>query len=321
MIQSTYANNPTIHTLDLNFLGLSGTIAAYLVLHKDGAVLIESGPGSTISGLEVALSDHHLRVSDISDVFLTHIHLDHAGAAGWLARQGARIHVHPVGAPHLLDPEKLLTSAERIYGDQMQALWGDFLPVPEDRLFSMQDQEEIEFDHFSIRAIDTPGHANHHYAYVIGDTCFSGDIGGVRMQGLKHLRIPMPPPEFHLETWRESILKLLHEHNRGAFQRIAPTHFGLFDDPGWHLNAILKSLDEIEAWLLQTMPSQPALEEINQQFLQWTARLSAEQGLAHEHIQAYEAANPSWMSAAGLQRYWRKFRESGSIPPEKGNRT
>ncbi len=300
---------PLIHTLDLNFLGLPGTIAAYLVPHKGGAILIESGPGSTIPGLEKALSAHHFKINDISDVFLTHIHLDHAGAAGWLARQGARIHVHPVGAPHLLNPDKLLASAERIYRDQMQTLWGEFLPVPENKLNTLEDQAEINFDGFSIRAIDTPGHANHHYAYILGDTCFSGDIGGVRMQGLKHLRIPMPPPEFHLETWRESIDKLLKEHHRGAFQRIAPTHFGLFDDPDWHLTAVLKSLQEIEAWLLHTMPSQPSLEEINQRFLQWTANISAEQGLSQDHIQAYEAANPSWMSAAGMQRYWRKHRE------------
>lgn len=310
MAHSNLSKNPVVHTLDLHFLGLPGTIAAYLVPHKEGAILIESGPGSTISSLERALSTHHLKVSDISDVFLTHIHLDHAGAAGWLARQGARIHVHPVGAPHLANPEKLLASAERIYGDQMQTLWGDFLSVPEDQLNILDNQAVVEFDGFGVKALDTPGHANHHYAYTIGDICFSGDIGGVRMQGLQHLRIPMPPPEFHLETWRESIQQVLQEHKRGAFQRIAPTHFGIFEDPGWHLNAVLKSLDEIEAWLLQTMPTRPSLEELNQRFLQWTASRSAEQGLEQEQIQAYEAANPSWMSAAGMQRYWQKYRET-----------
>jgi glyoxylase-like metal-dependent hydrolase (beta-lactamase superfamily II) len=208
-----------------------------------------------------------------------------------------------------LNPEKLLASAERIYGDQMQTLWGDFLPVPQDKLVILEDQAEIEFDAFTLRSINTPGHANHHYAYIVGNICFSGDIGGVRIQGLQHLRIPMPPPEFHLETWRESIQTLIREHEQGAFQRIAPTHFGLFSDPDWHLHSILQSLDEIEAWLIQTMPSHPELDEINQQFLEWTAERSAEQGLSPEEIQAYEAANPSWMSAAGMQRYWRKHRE------------
>jgi glyoxylase-like metal-dependent hydrolase (beta-lactamase superfamily II) len=301
--------NPVVHTLDLNFLGLPGTIAAYLLPHANGAALIESGPGSTIPNLERALAAHHLKLNDISDVFLTHIHLDHAGAAGWLARQGARIHVHPAGAPHLLNPEKLLASAERIYGDQMQTLWGEFLSVPEEKLFILEDQEEIEFDTFTLRSINTPGHANHHYAYIVGNICFSGDIGGVRIQALQHLRIPMPPPEFHLETWRESIRKLILQQQQGAFQRIAPTHFGLFSDPDWHLHSVLKSLDEIEAWLNQIMPSHPALDEINQRFLAWTAEHSAEQGLSPGEIQAYEAANPSWMSAAGMQRYWRKHRE------------
>ncbi len=256
------------------------------------------------------LANHQLKTSDISDVFLTHIHLDHAGASGWLARQGARIHVHPVGAPHLLDPEKLLASAKRIYEDQMETLWGEFLPVPEDRLSIIEDQQVIEFDTFTIRAIDTPGHAYHHHAYVVGDCCFSGDVGGVRLQGLQHLRVPMPPPEFQLELWRESIQKLLSEYQHGLFQRIAPTHFGIFSDPGWHLNKLLISLDEIDAWLLQTMPSQTSLEEINHKFLQWTAERSSEQGLDQNQIQAYEAANPSWMSASGMQRYWRKFRET-----------
>lgn len=309
MIKYAKNNSAKVHTLDLHFLGLPGTIASYLVPHKGGAILIESGPGSTIQNLKKSLEPYHLSIQDITDVFLTHIHLDHAGAAGWFAQQGARIHVHPNGAPHLLNPEKLLASAERIYGDQMQALWGDFLSVPEDKLVIMQDQTEIEFDHFTIRAIDTPGHANHHYAYILGDICFSGDIGGVRMQGLQHLRIPMPPPEFHLEIWRDSINKLLLLYQQGYFSQIAPTHFGVFHDTEWHLNTVLKSLDEIEIWLLKNMPGNPTLDQINQQFLIWTAELSAQQGLAKEHVQAYEAANPSWMSAAGIQRYWRKFRE------------
>src|SRR5512135_1903027 len=114
-------------TLDLNFQGKTQAIAAYLVRHSSGAILIESGPGSTVPALQAGLAAHRLSSSDVTHVLLTHIHLDHAGAAGWLARQGAQIYVHPVGAPHLLHPEKLLASAARIYGDQMETLWGEFL--------------------------------------------------------------------------------------------------------------------------------------------------------------------------------------------------
>src|SRR5512143_2025441 len=169
-----------VQTLDLNFLELAGTIAVYLIPHPHGAVLVESGPGSTLHNLKAGLESHGLKPSDISDVLLTHIHLDHAGSAGWWARQGARIHVHPVGAPHLLDPEKLLASAQRIYGDQMDRLWGEFLPVPDDRLVIIQDGDEVEIDGLCFKALDTPGHANHHYAYLFGDVCFTGDIGGIR---------------------------------------------------------------------------------------------------------------------------------------------
>ena len=134
-MNSPQVTEGTIDTLDLNFCGFAGAIAAYLISHAHGAVLVECGPGSTVAALwKRRCSGMGLKTGDITDVLLTHIHLDHAGAAGWLARQGARIHVHPVGAPHLINPEKLLASASRIYGDSMQTLWGDFLPVPEDHL-------------------------------------------------------------------------------------------------------------------------------------------------------------------------------------------
>ena len=207
-MSSTQIIEGKIQTLDLKFRGFSGAIAAYLIPHSQGAVLVECGPGSTSMALEAGLQGIGLKVSDISDVLLTHIHLDHAGAAGWLARHGARIHVHPVGAPHLLNPEKLLASAARIYGDNMHTLWGEFLPVPEEQLTVHEDGEVIEIEGLRFRALDTPGHAFHHYAYIYQEVCFSGDIGGVRVGGARHVRLPMPPPEFNLELWRESVRRL-----------------------------------------------------------------------------------------------------------------
>jgi glyoxylase-like metal-dependent hydrolase (beta-lactamase superfamily II) len=123
-----------IITIDLNFQNRMQTIASYLIRGHDSVVLIESGPGSTLSALEAGLAKEGLSPRDVTHVLLTHIHLDHAGAAGWLSRQGAQIYVHPNGAPHLLNPEKLIASATRIYGDRMETLWGEFLPVAEDRL-------------------------------------------------------------------------------------------------------------------------------------------------------------------------------------------
>lgn len=296
--------NPRLKTIDLNFLGLPGTIAAYLITHGHGAILIESGPGSTSANLERALQSHGLHPSDITDVLLTHIHLDHAGAAGWLASHGARVHVHAVGAPHMVDPEKLLTSAQRIYGDMMDTLWGDFLPVRENQLIALQDGDVIEIEDLSLRAIDTPGHANHHMAYLFENVCFSGDIGGVRLAGLRHLRVPMPPPEFHLEKWRASVEQLSQE----TFHYIAPTHFGLYNDRDWHLRTLQEALDDIDQWIEAHLPDEPALETLNAGFLAWTAERSTQDELLGEYHQLYEAANPSWMSSQGILRYWKKFR-------------
>jgi glyoxylase-like metal-dependent hydrolase (beta-lactamase superfamily II) len=132
-----------IHTLDLNFQGRPRAIAAYMLEHADGVVLVESGPGSSVPALEAALKTRGYGLQHVTHVFLTHIHLDHAGAAGYLASQGAQVYVHPAGAPHLLNPEKLLTSAGRIYGDLMEPLWGQFLAVPPEKLTVLQDEEEV----------------------------------------------------------------------------------------------------------------------------------------------------------------------------------
>lgn len=297
-----------VHTLDLGFLGLSGVIASYLIPHPHGAVLVESGPGSTIPGLQHELAHYGLNEREITDVLLTHIHLDHAGAAGWLSRQGARIHVHPVGAPHLLNPEKLLASAARIYGDQMQTLWGEFLNVPEDRLHVLEDNEIIEIEDLRFQALSTPGHANHHHAYIFEGYCFSGDVGGVRMAGTHHLRLPMVPPEFILESWRASLQRLAQAFSQQDVHSIAPTHFGIFPDPDWHLSALARALDEIEAWIDANLPGEPPESVLQEQFMSWTRQRTLDEGVDPDLLERYEAANPSFMSVSGILRYYRKYR-------------
>jgi len=291
-----------IHTLDLNFMGINRAIAAYLIPYAHGAVLVECGPGSTTEALESELKALGYSTGDITDVFLTHIHLDHAGAAGWLASYGARIHVHPFGAPHLLNPDKLLNSAARIYGQLMDTLWGEFLPVPESRLSVLQDRDLVEVGDLVLRVIDTPGHANHHYAYILDNICFSGDIAGVRLPGPNHLRLPMPPPEFHLEKWRQSLEKLSQE----KFTLLAPTHFGIYSDPDWHLSRVAKALDDVEGWMAAVMPDDPPVETLQEEFVRWIKSISFQEGLTTDHIHAYEITNPSWMSAHGIRRYWDK---------------
>ena len=299
------AKTPVI-TLDLNFQGRKQAIAAYLIPHSSGVVLIECGAGSTLPGLQTALAEHGYSVADVTHVLLSHIHLDHAGAAGWLARQGAEVYVHPVGAPHMLNPEKLLASAARIYGDRMDELWGEFLSVPDDRLTVAEDAQEIVIGNLHFLPIDTPGHAYHHYAYLFEDICFSGDIGGVRIPGFPYMRIPMPPPELHLERWRESVKRLRRE----KFNRIAPTHFGIFDDPDWQLNELEKNLDAVSRWLEDVMPAAPPIEELRQLFSDWMDEQARKSGLSETVTKVYEVANPVGMSADGLQRYWKKYRLS-----------
>jgi len=291
--------------LDLEFQGVPGVIASYLLPHEEGAVLIESGPGSTRETLARRLGENGYTLADVSDVFITHIHLDHAGAAGWLAQHGARIHVHSAGAPHLADPGKLLASATRIYGDQMESLWGEFIPVPPEKLFSLQDGERVVLPGTSILAVDTPGHANHHMVFFLDGACFSGDVGGVRLNGMKALRVPMPPPEFNLENWRATLRKI------ASFkpQTIVPTHYGIHTDPAWHLSELERQLVQIENWMLAHFTRGNSPNEIRQSFSQWVKSWDEEDGLDGWSVQAYELANPTFMSLDGMLRYWRKFRE------------
>ena len=297
-----------IVTLDLNFQGRPHAIAAYLIRDGDSVVLIESGPGSTLPSLDAGLASEGLSPHDLTHVLLTHIHLDHAGAAGRLAQQGAQIYVHPVGAPHMVNPEKLLASAARIYGDRMGSLWGEFLPVPESQIKVPNDSVEIVIGNLRFIPINTPGHAEHHFAYLFEDICFSGDVGGVRIPGYPYLRVPMPPPELHLERWHESIARLRRE----KFTRIAPTHFGMYDDPEWQLREVEKGLDSASRWLEQTMSEDSSIEieALRQSFTEWMMDEAVQMGLSEDVINAYILANPPGMSADGLLRYWKKVKKA-----------
>lgn len=299
---------PDIQILDHHFLSCPRAIASYLIPYPGGAVLIESGPGSTQVQLQKSLRERGYELEDISHLLLTHIHLDHAGAAGWLANHGAAVYVHERGYPHLLDPSKLISSAARIYQDKMAYLWGEILPVPADRLISVSDGAEIQVGPYLFRALDTPGHANHHLVYLLDETCFSGDVGGVRINapGERHLRIPMPPPEFHPPLWRKSVEKLKRE----AISRIAPTHFGIYQDPAWHLDAVLSELDAAEEWMAEVMPRHLPIEELRSEFVTWAKNRSLALGAKADALDAFEKANPSGMSADGMQRYWEKFVET-----------
>ena len=294
------------HTLDLNFQNRHDAIAAYLIPHAEGAILVESGPGSTIDALQVRLAEHNLTVKDITHVLLTHIHLDHAGAAGWLSRQGAKVVVHPVGAPHMIDPSKLIASATRIYQDKMETLWGEFLAVPEEQVYIPEDGEILEIGGVEVNIHFTPGHAEHHISYGVDDLVFAGDIGGIRMPDYTYLRLPLVPPELNLEKWQASFEKLLGFH----YKRIAPTHFSIFDDAEQHIQNGMKVIANTSKWLDEVMPAEPTTEELGEKFAAWMLAEGEEAGVSADILKTYEIANPLHMAATGLSRYWKKFRQT-----------
>ena len=297
----------SVITLDLNFQGKSQAIASYLIQSGDAVVLVECGPGSSLQGLEAALRVNGLSTKDVTHLLLTHIHLDHAGAAGWFSRQGTQIYVHPFGATHLLNPEKLLASATRIYGDRMESLWGEFLPVVPEQLHILEDGQDVQVGNLHITALYAPGHAVHHCVYLYDEICFTGDVGGVRIPGYLYLQVPMPPPDLHIGRWRDTLV-----HLRGLkFKYIAPTHFGIFDDPEWHLQEVEKGLDAAERWMEATMPANPSEEELRASFTVWMEAEGKSQGLIPGVVKSYQLANPLGMSADGLARYWRKTRTVG----------
>ena len=294
----------SIKTLDLNFLNRKEAIAAYLIPYSGGAILVETGAGSTVNELTNQLKQYGLKPKDVTHVFLTHIHLDHAGAAGWLAKQGAQIFVHPVGVRHMTDPEKLISSAKRIYGDKMDFLWGEFLPVPDGKLSSVSDREQIKIRDLIFTAIHTSGHAEHHISWLFEDTCFTGDVGGVRIPGVFYIRLPIVPPELHFEKWRQS-LALLSE---SGFNNIAPTHFGIFSDAGAHLTLARQILDENENWMEQTFKDEKPIEVLRELYVAFLNEQGVRLGVNEETLRTSDIANPSWMSADGLHRYWNKNR-------------
>jgi glyoxylase-like metal-dependent hydrolase (beta-lactamase superfamily II) len=286
----------------LHFLGHPQTIASFLVRGPDGPVLVESGPGSTVAVLQAGLQQFGLTPDDIHDVLLTHIHLDHAGAAGWLAQRGATIHVHQAGAPHLARPERLLTSARRIYGDQMDALWGEFLPVPEAQLRPLAHNDVVRAGGLEFTALDTPGHAGHHMIYQLGDIAFAGDLGGVRRPGLRHVRVPTPPPEFDRNAWLASI-----ERVRGlGLGRLYLTHFGPIDDVDEHLARVAGLVSDYAQQVHEALLRGAERDAIVTEFGAWEqARMEAE-GVPPEQWPVYADIGPVGMSVDGMIRYWQK---------------
>ncbi len=271
--------------LDLVHLGRPRVIGCYLLETGDGPALFDCGPATCVPELKARLAERGLELGDLRHLLLSHIHLDHAGAAGVLVREHPelQVHVSAIGAPHLIDPSRLETSARRLYGDEFDALWGELAPVPEANVHA------VGAEVLGLEAFPSPGHASHHVCYFDRDgTLYAGDAAGVRIQPSTSVLPPTPPPEVDLEAWAATI-EAIRSH---APQRLALIHFGVADDVERHLDELRQRLERWSSWVREG-----ADEE------EFVSSAAADLGPDRE---AYDQAMPFWQSYAGLKRYWEK---------------
>lgn len=299
-----------IDTIDLHFHDTPGIIAAFVVRLGADVVLIETGPGSCLPRLVSGLRQLGIEPGDIRNVFVTHIHLDHAGAAGWWAQQGATVHVHARGAPHLIDPAKLIDSASRIYGDRMHTLWGDILPAPVRNVQVMEDGEVVEVGGLRVIAWRTPGHARHHLAFQIGDVVFAGDVAGVRLQGCHYLSVAAAPPQFDPVAYVASVERLM-----SVCGRLVLTHYGEMADPQAHLHAYRERITEVHEkvrrWHAEGLPA----DVIARRYTESEHAIASAAGVSEADWERYERVNGTAMCADGIRLFCEKEQAAGSTGP------
>lgn len=299
-----------IGVIDLHHRGLPKLIAAYVVRSDDGLVLIEAGPGSTLDNLLDGLTSLGLEPAELRHILLTHIHLDHAGAAGSLLQRfpESRLYVHERGARHMIDPSRLLQSAERIYGAMMGPLWGEFLPCPEDRVTVLTDGDQVRAGDLTLDVHYTPGHASHHIAYhdLGRNVVFAGDVAGVRIPPSSLVWPPTPPPDIDIEAWHASINRLRELDP----DQILIAHFGPYDDVDRQLRMLEERLDEwaslMSGWQDEGLERDEMIARLEEHVIGEIERVesSSDSGEAARHV------TPFGMSVDGLLRYVQK-RDAG----------
>ena len=274
--------------LDLHHEDAERVIGVYLLETEDGLALQDCGPSTDIPALKAALVEHGLVLTDIRHLLLSHIHLDHAGAAGTLVREhpGLQVHVSEIGAPHVVDPSRLERSARRLYGEDFDRQWGELAPVPDENVHVVGSSV------LGLECFPTPGHAAHHVCYLDRDgTLYAGDAAGVRIVPDRHILPVAPPPEVDLEAWERTI----DEIELRAPERLARIHFGVVDQPRDHLRRLRRQLRLWGQRVRQGMTEEEFVEAAR-------ADLEEEAGDAPY----YERAAPLWQSYLGLRRYWDK---------------
>jgi len=291
----------------INIIGLSlkhipFAIAAHLIETEAGPILLETGPHSTLPTLEAGLAEYGYKIEDIQHVFLTHIHLDHAGAAWAFAEKGATIYMHPFGKKHMVDPSKLLASAKMIYKEQMDALWGTLRPIPEEQIITVKHGEKFNIGGVEIICWNTPGHAVHHVSFQIGNKLVAGDVAGAKIGSSGMIVPPCPPPDINIDHWMESI-NLLESLN---LEEVYIAHFGKVTDIVNHFTALKLILWDWANWMLPHYQKGTPPTEIIPLFAAYTRQQLLDFGVPEKDLITYESSNPTNMSVFGLLRYWKK---------------
>ena len=294
--------------IDTQMHGAPGITGAFVLKGTDKTALIETGPRSVVENVFAGLAQHG--IDHLDWILVTHIHLDHAGAAGTIAARfpEASVGVHEVGAPHLVDPSKLWSSASRIYGDDMERLWGGIDPLDESRIHVVKDDDVIDLGGLTLTAVETPGHAYHHHAFLSSEgDLFAGDALGVRLPDIGFIRPATPPPEFHLEKAVASIERIRALEPTTLW----PTHFGPHDQ-GANPKSVDAFCDEaIDAfhrwgdWVQQARVQTSDLDEATE--IVKAKAVEAIEGKAPEDVRVrMENTTSYWMNTWGYMRYFDK---------------
>jgi glyoxylase-like metal-dependent hydrolase (beta-lactamase superfamily II) len=307
------AAGDTVRTIDLHYLGQPGVVAAFLLHGGNEVALIEVGPGSTAETLIRAVEEQGFGLEQVRRLLVTHIHLDHAGAAGLLLERmpNARLYVHEVGVPHVIDPSKLITSATRIYGNLMKRMWGEIRPVPADRIVPLRDDQVLDVAGRRLRVLYTPGHAIHHVTFhdLASGDMFVGDVAGARMDGCDYVRPPTPPPDLDLDAWETSLDRLNSLNPHGFYM----THFGFISDTRRHVEELRSRLRAWERIVLDGMRAGQDHAAIATG-LQRSGDGELSRMIGPDVIRQYEMASSYVMNVSGYERYLRKRHPELTLP-------
>lgn len=295
---------PGVDFTDLHFVGRPGIIATGLIHGPGGVALVDPGPATSLPVLEAALTARGFSWTDVRAVLLTHIHLDHAGAAGHIlkAAPAARLYVHERGVPHMLDPSRLIASATRLYQADMDRLWGEMLPVPADRVEVLGERNHLSIVGHEIESAWTPGHAWHHVSYFLPASriAFVGDTAGICRPSGRVVLPPTPPPDIDLEAWRTSTETILDWNPETLFL----THFGPQGSPHIHMQDLWRRMDDWSRRVQASLLREGSDEERAELFVRSVVD-DLERATSRAEAEAYARAGRFDFSWAGLARYLR----------------